>query len=126
MRELNKTQEVVLKIGALMLVAGVAMASMRTIYSVSLYAVGAVLFCSMQMLCSYEGQDFVVRRLRRQQIFGLLSILVSAALYTMEVYELGPDKLRHNYWLVALGVGCIFLTYTVFRLSAEMKKLEKK
>lgn len=122
MTELNRIQTWVLRVGALVLLAGVALAGSRSGWSAALYALGALMFCPMQMLVRYEGSDFVVLRLRRQQLFALFAIIASAVLYVGEVMEWTPYALRHNYWLVALAIGCVFLVYTTFRIGQEMKK----
>lgn len=126
MRQLSRLQSLTLQAGALVLLAGVALTGSRSPLSAVLFGLGALMFCPMMMLARYEGKNITILRLRRQQLFGLGAILVSAVLYVMEIFEWGPYALRHNYWLVALAVGCVFLVYSVFRLSYEIKKESKR
>lgn len=121
MNKLNKIQTWVLRTGALVLLAGVALAGSRTPRSAAIYALGALLFCPMLMMSRYEGGNIVILRLRRQQLFACLCLLVSAGLYVGEIMDWTPYAWHKNYWLVALCVGCVFLVYTVFRLSHELK-----
>ncbi len=87
------------------------------------YTLGAVVFCSLQMLQRYEGKNFIIRRLRRQQLLGLLAFLCAACCMIMQVGRFGFA--RRNEWVVCLAVGCVLELYTVFRIPAELEKEEK-
>lgn len=88
------------------------------------YTLGAVVFCSLQILQRYEGTNFIIRRLRRQQILGALAFLCAACCMIMQVGRFGFA--RRNEWVVCLAVGCVLELYTVFRIPAELAKEESK
>lgn len=88
------------------------------------YTLGAVVFCPIQMLQRYEGKSFVIRRLRRQQLLGLLAFLCAACCMIMQVGRFGFA--RRNEWVVCLAVGCVLELYTAFRIPAELEKEQGK
>ena len=81
------------------------------------------MFCAMQMLNRYEGTDLTVRRLRRQQLFGAVLLLVTGVLMFMSLYKTGP--FQGIEWQMTLCIGAIFEVYTAFRLPAALKKAER-
>ena len=68
----------------------------------------------------YEGDNFTIRRLRRQQILGTLLLLITTVPMWMSVNHVWP--LGHNEWLLFLAVGAWIELYTAFRIPAELKK----
>ena len=76
----------------------------------------------MQMLARYEGSNFTVRRLRRQQLLGAILLLVTAGLLLMKAYATGP--LRGDEWKLTLTIAAVLEVYTAFRLPAALKKAE--
>ena len=71
------------------------------------YCVGALLFVAMQMIDRYEGNDFVIKRLRRQQLLGAVMLLVTGVLMFVE---------RHNGWIATLTIAALLELYTAFRM----------
>lgn len=106
--------------GGVLLVMGAALFMGWPLGAWVLYTVGALLFCCMQMLQQYEGRNFVLRRLRRQQLLGAVALLLTACCMAMQVFNFGFA--RRNEWVVCLTVGCILELYTAFRIPAELKK----
>ena len=82
-----------------------------------LYSVGAVLFAVPQLMERYEGGDIVIRRLRRQQIFGALLLLMTAFFMFTS---------KHNEWVICLAIAAVLELYTSFRLAQEEEKEKKK
>lgn len=121
MQELNRIQTLVYQLGGLILIAGAAWPlfapGSRAIPYV--YTVGALMFCSMQMLCRYDGNNIVARRLRRQQLLGALALLATAPLLFMSAYQTGPFPGAE--WQMTLAVGAVLEAYTAFRLPAVLK-----
>ena len=139
MRELSRTQTIVMAAGALLMVIGVGCVVFGMIVPVAtiLFAIGAIAFASMQMMQVYEGNSIVVRRLRRTMIMGDLCFVIAALLMlesnfrilfpyvatTMEGYN-NWVRVVHNNWVVALLIAAIIEMYTTHRISYELSKEE--
>lgn len=123
MKKLTPIQNIIMNLGGLALVVGALMpifGEPLLDFSPYVYGVGALCFCPMQMLARYEGQNFVVRRLRRQQLLGALLLLVAAVLMFMSRYNFGP--FQGVEWQMAIALGAVFELYTAFRIPAALKK----
>lgn len=105
-----------LVVGALMPIFGEPFSD----FSPYVYGAGALCFCPMQMLARYEGANFIVRRLRRQQLLGAVLLLVAAVLMFMSRYHFGP--FQGVEWQMAIAIGAVFELYTAFRIPAALKK----
>ena len=106
--------------GAILMVAGATLFLWKPLIATMLYTVGAVVFCPLQMLQRYDGKNFIIRRLRRQQLLGLIAFLCGACCMIMQVGRFGFA--RRNEWVVCVTIGCIIELYTAFRIPAELKK----
>ncbi len=97
-------------VGALTLLAGAAL--MITGWSLApyVYCVGALLFAAMQMADRYEGDDYTVKRLRRQQLLGSIMLLVTGVMMFVE---------RHNGWIVTLTIAAVLQLYAAFRMPEK-------
>ncbi len=100
---LMMTGAVVLLIGASLMITGWPLAPY-------IYCIGALLFAAMQMADRYDGDDLVVKRLRRQQLFGCLMLLVTGVLMFIE---------RHNGWIATLTIAALLELYTAFRMPEK-------
>ena len=98
----------VMAAGAVLLLVGAALMITGWAAAPWIYSVGALLFAAMQMADRYEGSDFVMKRLRRQQLLGALMLLVTAVLMFVE---------KHNGWIVTLTIAAVFETYTAWRMK---------
>ena len=124
MKQLNKIQIFIFRFGAIMMLIGAALNPIKTGAAPYVYCIGALMFGAMQMLESYEGDNFVIKRLRRQQIIGCLLLLLSGVAMFGEKFRI--TYMRHNEWLIVLLIGAILELYTAFRIPAELKKEENK
>ncbi len=127
MRPLSPFQNALFRLGGvLMLLALVLPLFMEgvTEYAAITFAIGALLFGCMQMLARYEGKDFTVRHLRRQQIAGAFILILSAALLVGKTFRIGP--LRGDEWKLALAIAAIFEVYTAFRIPYALKNAKEK
>ena len=106
--------------GGVLVIVGAAMYMFLPVVAFVLFAVGAVAFTYLQVLQRYDGSNFIVRRLRRQQLLGAVAILIAVCLMAMQTFRFG-FALR-NEWVVALTIGCVLELYTAFRLPAELEK----
>lgn len=122
MKELNHKLVVLQQLGAVLMLAGAALFLWKPVEATVLYTVGALLFCPLQMLQRYEGSNFTIRRLRRQQLLGLIAFLCGACCMVMQVGRFGFA--RRNEWVVCVVIGCVLELYTAFRIPAELKKDE--
>jgi len=123
MNELTPRQLRFQQLAALLMLLGAAIYMWKPLHATVFYTVGALVFCPLQMLQRYEGRNFTIRRLRRQQILGLIAFLCGACCMIMQTFNFGFA--RRNEWVVCLAIGCVLLLYTSFRIPAELKKEEK-
>ena len=90
------------------------------LYAFYLYTVGACAFAAMQLRAGYEGDNFVIRRLRGQQVIGALLLVCTAFFMAMRIFDFGFA--RGQEWMVCLAVACVLELYTAFRIPAELEK----
>lgn len=132
MKQLSKWQSALFAVGAMMMVVGVLAGLWRWPYFPYLYALGAVLYASIQMLQRYDGRSFVIRRLRRIMILSDVLLLgVAVLMFASQGNSLGLDWIYylnyvHNNWVVLLLVAAVLQLYTSYRISHELDKEAKK
>lgn len=102
------------------MVVGAALSLFAGWWAVALYTLGVLMFAAMQLRAGYEGKDFVVLRLRRQQLFGAAVLVLSAV--AMIAQQSGFHLLRHNEWVVLLLIGAVIQFYTAIRIPQETEK----
>lgn len=141
MRQLNKTQSIILLVGACLMVAGAGL----YVFGVQdvapwLFAAGAAAFVAMQLQQTYDGRNMTVRRLRRIMITGDIFFLISAVLMIENSYHfMLPLFLKylengyyqyvsyvHNNWVITLLVAAVIEIYATHRISNELDKEAKK
>ncbi|CCY15340.1 putative uncharacterized protein [Prevotella sp. CAG:755] len=122
MKQPGKLKDLIYGVGGLLLAAGAFIYSIPALTPISpyVYSVGAVCFASMQMLSRYDGRNLVLRRLRRQQLFSAVLLLLVAPLMFMNVLRVGP--LRGDTWIVLLTIAAIYQVYTSFRIASELQR----
>lgn len=109
-------------LGGIMLVLGSIIPLFDPTLHIAAYVfgIGALLFCPIQAYDRYEGNNFIIRRLRRQQVLGVLMIAVTAALMFSTHFQLPP--FRGSEWKVTLMIATVLELYTIFRIDRESKK----
>lgn len=133
MKQLNKLQSILYAVGgALMVIGAGCFAFMWQQQAVCwLYLVGTTLFCLMQSMQTYEGTDFVVRRLKRIQavaniFFMLAGILMidTAYMFFRPLFDssIAYVDYLYNKWVVLLLIAALLEIYTMHRIDHEMKK----
>jgi len=137
MKELSKTQQIVMAIGALLMVAGVGCYVFNIVPKVSsvVFSLGAVVFAVLQMMqASYIGnENITVRRLKGIMVMGDICFIIAGLLMLensyMWLYGILPwdmwVKYCWNNWVVALLIAAIIEMYTSHRISYELKKENK-
>lgn len=141
MRQLSKLQSMLFLVGGMLMVVGAGMYvfAMRGVAS-WIFLAGALLFAAMQISQRYEGNDFVIRRLRRITImadvlFVLAGVLMVECAYGFvrpwfyaNVHNGSMAYLTYIYnkWVVVLLIAAILEVYTTHRISHELDKEAKK
>ena len=128
MRKLNKVQTIVFLAGALLMVIGAGASLLAWKGAPYVFAVGALAFASMQLLQRYEGNNFVIRRLRRMMILSDVLFLLSALLMFASmgnVFGLSHiDYITYIYnkWVLTLLIAAILQLYSTHRIDSELAK----
>ena len=126
MKELNNIENMILLIGAVMMVVGSGANLFMQTWAPWVFAMGVIAFVLMQLKQRYEGSNIVVRRLRRMVIMSDMLLLLSALLMFANMGNLfGLDaltyiKYAHNNWVVVLLVAAMLQLYTSHRISKEL------
>ena len=123
MRELTRGENVCFVAGAVLMLVGLVLFVVHPRLSLYTYGTGTLLFVLMQLRAEYLGRSFVLRRLRRQQLFACCLFVVTLALLSMQVLEWGP--FRRQEWVVALTIAAVLELYTSFRIPNELSKEQK-
>lgn len=132
MKQLNKWQSALFVAGALLMVVGAGSSLLKWALSPYVFAIGALAFASMQMLQSYEGNNFTVRRLRRIMLLSDVLFLVSAVLmFAGNGNPLHLDWMTylqyvHQKWVATLLLAAILQLYVTHRISHELEREAKK
>ncbi|MDO4779659.1 MAG: hypothetical protein Q3992_01385 [Bacteroides sp.] len=100
-------------IGALMVVVGAAAYITKWEYAKYIFTVGAGMYALYVVNTPIAVQTATTRRLRVQQIFGALGLIVTG---------LFMITTRGNEWIAALLVSAILILYTAIRIPQEIKK----
>ena len=141
MRQLTKTESLIMVVGALLMAVAAVMyvlAIRKPAAWMMLAGTGA--FVAMQMRQKYEGTNLTIRRLRSIMTVGNIFFVLAALLMVENAYQfLRPVFLKNgvqgdityityifNKWVIALLVGAVIELYTTHRISSELEKEAKK
>ena len=111
---MSKSYNIISMAGAVLLLAGAVLQITRWELAPYLYTLGAVMFGYVQVMGNrYDGRNFIIKRLRRQQIFGAVALVFTGVLmFTMKRNEL----------IVCLSIAAVLELYTAFRIPQELEK----
>ena len=132
MKPLNKFQTIIYVAGATLMAVGAGLTIIQFPWAAWIYAVGAMCFASMQLLQRYEGQNYVIRRLRRMMILSDILFLVAAVLmFANEGNFFHLDQFTYikyvrNNWVVTLLIAAMLQLYSIHRIDHELQKEAKK
>ena len=132
MRQLSNVESILLLLGGLLMVVGSGASLFLQSWAPYVYAPGALLFVAMQLRQRYEGNDFVIRRLRRIMILSDVLFLLAALLMFantsnfLGIQYLSYVKYVHNNWIVVLLVAAVLQLYASHRIAHELEKDAKK
>ncbi len=124
MKNLNKLQLAIYALGGLLMLAGAMLMAFLPVEAPYIFCVGSLMFAAMQFCASYEGDNVVIRRLRRQQLFGAVLFMLAGASMFANKYIVEFTSVQ-NVWILFLTIGTLLQTYSIFRLSHELKKEEQ-
>lgn len=129
MKQLNKWQNAIFVVGALLTVFGAALGLFNRQLAPWFYAPGVLCYVAMQMMQRYEGRNFTIRRLRRIKIVSDILLVVSAFIMVaghhsnpFSLDRLSVWPLMVNNWVVVLLIAAVLQLYTTFRIDAELRR----
>ena len=128
MRQLNKTQNIIFLVGALLMVVGAGISVLGWKLAPYVFAIGALAFTSMQFLQRYEGANFVIRRLRRMMLLSDFFFLLSALLMFASMGNVFGISLVdyityiYNKWVITLLIAAILQLYSTHRIDQELAR----
>ena len=128
MRQLSKTQSFVFLAGALLMVIGAGASLLAWKPAPYLFAIGALAFTSMQFLQRYEGDNLVIRRLRRMMLMSDGLFLLSALLMFASMGNVfGLSQVNYityiyNKWVLTLLIAALLQLYSTHRIDNELTK----
>jgi hypothetical protein len=131
MRQLSKTETILLLLGGLLMVIGSGASLFLQSWAPYIFAPGALLFAAIQMRQTYEGSNITIRRLRRIMLISDVLFLIAALMmFANQANFLGLNflvyiKYVHNNWIVVLLVAAILQLYTSHRIANELEKEAK-
>lgn len=132
MRQLNRLEMSLLLVGGVLMVIGAGATMLLQTWAAYVFAPGALLFAAMQMRQTYEGTNFVVRRLRHIMLLSDVLFLLAALLMLanwsnfLGLSQLTYVKYVHNNWIVVLLVAAVLQLYASHRIANELEKEAKK
>lgn len=102
------------------------------------FLLGTVLFTLMQLMQSYEGDDLVVKRLKRIQAIADILFLLSGFLmvdtayqYLLPLFNTPDDSGYYTYlsyvynkWVILLLIAALLELYTTHRINYELNKIK--
>lgn len=110
---MNKLIPALYAVGGVMTLVGAAVYITGWVFAPYIYTIGASMFALAQINSPYTGTNKNIKRLRRQQVFGALFLVVAGALMVF---------MEKNEWVVVLTIGSVIELYTAFRIPQEEKK----
>lgn len=133
MKQLSKTQSIILLTGALLMAVGACSFAVMFQQKIMcwVYLVGALMFVAMQLQQKYEGTNIAIKRLRRIVFFSHLLFILAGILMADTVYFFLKPLFSsvneyvvyvYNKWVVLLMLAAIVQLYTTHRISSELKK----
>lgn len=100
-------------VGAVMALIGAAVFITGWVYAPYIYTIGAGFVALAQVNTPLRAKSKTLRRLRIQQIFGPLALILTGAfMFTT----------RGNEWIACLTIAAILELYTAFRIPQEEEK----
>ena len=133
MKQLNRFQSILFAIGGMLMVIGAGCFAFMWQQQVVcwLFLAGATMFTLMQSMQTYEGSNFVIRRLKRIQAVANLFFMLAGILMVDTAYmffrplfnsSIAYIDFLYNKWVVLLLIAAFLEIYSMHRIDSEMKK----
>lgn len=133
MKQLNKWQSLCFMAGGGLMVLGAGAFVLMWMQPVMcwVFMLGALMFASMQLSQTYEGNSLTVGRLKRIQAIADLLFVLAAILMVDHAYGYFRPLFAnveayltyiYNKWVILLLVAAVLEVYTVHRLDYELSK----
>lgn len=100
-------------VGAVMALVGAAVYITGWVYAPYIYTIGAGFVALAQVNTPVKGKSKTLKRLRIQQIFGALALILTGAFMLTT---------SGNEWIACLTIAAVLELYTAFRIPQEEKK----
>ena len=113
MKKVSKLDNAISLIGSILLFIGLILQFVKFEFAPYIYLVGAVAVAWMQVKYGYDGNNIVIRRLRKQQLIGAMLLIMTGVL--MIVWH-------RNEWVLCLSISAVLQLYTAFRIPQEEEK----
>lgn len=133
MKQLSRTQNIIFLVGGVLMVVGAGCFAFMWEQEVMcwIYLAGAVMFATMQMMQTYEGNNITVRRLKKIMTTADIFFVLSGILMVDNAYRFMQQVFTNyvayfqyvfNKWVLLLLVAAVLEIYTMHRISAELSK----
>lgn len=133
MKQLSRTQNIIFLVGGVLMVVGAGCFAFMWQQEVVcwIYLAGAVMFATMQMMQTYEGNNITVRRLKKIMTTADIFFVLSGILMVDNAYRFMQQVFTNyvayfqyvfNKWVLLLLVAAVLEIYTMHRISAELSK----
>lgn len=133
MKQLSRTQNIIFLVGGVLMVVGAGCFAFMWQQEVMcwIYLAGAVMFATMQMMQTYEGNNITVRRLKKIMTTADIFFVLSGILMVDNAYRFMQQVFTNyvayfqyvfNKWVLLLLVTAVLEIYTMHRISAELSK----
>lgn len=133
MKQLSRTQNIIFLVGGVLMVVGAGCFAFMWQQEVMcwIYLAGAVMFATMQMMQTYEGNNITVRRLKKLMTTADIFFVLSGILMVDNAYRFMQQVFTNyvayfqyvfNKWVLLLLVAAVLEIYTMHRISAELSK----
>lgn len=135
MKQLNKLQTLIFLTGGAIMVVGAGCFALMWQQKIAcwIYLAGALMFGVIQMMQEYQGNNFIVKRLKRIMSLADIFFILSGFLMVDMVYRFLQSAFDnyltyyntiYNKWVVLLLIAAIQEMYTMHRIEHELSKEE--
>ena len=133
MKQLSKLQSIVFLLGGALMVVGVGSFVLFFYQSVScwVFLAGAILFATVQLMQTFEGDNITIKRLKRIQDLSDILFIIAGIILVDTVYGFFRDFFSnyenyvtylYNKWVIVLFLATLLELYTVHRIDYELSK----
>ena len=133
MKQLSKLQSIVFLLGGALMVVGVGSFVLLFYQSVScwVFLAGAILFATVQLMQTFEGDNITIKRLKKIQDLSDILFIIAGIILVDTVYGFFRDFFSsyenyvtylYNKWVIVLFLATLLELYTVHRIDYDLSK----